>query len=400
MVTQLLGALDVGTQTTTLAAGEMEEGQLRVLHVVSTPTYGVKKGVVRNIGDVAKSIRKVFTEMSSRYNVDIYDVVTCLSAQDIKTTSRTGTKSFVSLAVMTEEDAEEAQELAFSTESANSPDVLLQRFKQRFRVNDQSVENPVGMKGNLLEASLLELTVPRTASEALLSAITQAGLRPVDTIFTGCADAAAVLESQTRSDGALVINFGAGTCDYLAISNRIVVAAGTLGIGGQHLTNDLAHAFQVNQDTAERMKIDCGAAQIQPDLANERYNLRSTFSMDRTVSMHAIQTVTTERVNETLHLLRDILHRQGVFPSNLHGGVWLTGGSAALPNITEQVSTIMESPCRIGVPINVLELPEEVQKAPYRYATVIGLLKWRMQSLAHEVYKPSVFTRLRTFFRG
>ena len=134
MATQLLGALDVGTQTTTLAAGEMEEGQLRVLHVVSTPTYGVKKGVVRNIGDVAKSIRKVFTEMSSRYNVDIYDVVTCLSAQDIKTTSRTGTKSFVSLAVMTEEDAEEAQELAFSTESANSPDVLLQRFQYDFRL--------------------------------------------------------------------------------------------------------------------------------------------------------------------------------------------------------------------------------------------------------------------------
>lgn len=400
MAAKLLGALDIGTQTTTLAAGEVDGDQLRVLHVVSTPTYGVKKGVIRNIDEVVKSIRKVLTEMSTRYKVDIYDVVTSLSAQDIKTNLRTGGKSFLSLAVMTEEDAEEAQEAAFSEETPNSHDVLLQRFKQRFRVNEQSVENPVGMKGNLLEASLLELTVPRTSAEALHTAIERANLKSVETIFSGCADAAAVLEPQTRADGALVINFGAGTCDYLAISNRIVVAAGTLGIGGQHLTNDLAQAFQVNQDAAERIKIDCGAAQIQPGLANERYNLRSTFSSDRTISVHAIQTVTTERVNETLHLLREILHRQGVLPSNLHGGVWLTGGTAALPNITEQVSAILESPCRIGVPINVLNLPDEVQKTPYRYATVIGLLKWRMQTLAHEEYRPSAFSRLRAFFKG
>jgi cell division protein FtsA len=400
MATQLLGALDIGTQTTTLAAGEVEDGELRVLHVVSTPTYGVRKGVIRNINDVTKSIRKAFTEMSTRYDVDIYDVVAGLSAQDIKTTSRTGVKSFVSLAVMSEEDAIEAQEAAFSTESPNSPDVLLQRFKQRFRVNDQSVENPIGMKGSSLEASLLELTVPRTAIEALHSAIAQAGMRAVDIIFNGCADAAAVLESQTRSDGALVINFGAGTCDYLAISNRIVVAAGTLGIGGQHLTNDLAQAFQVNQDAAERMKIDRGAAQIQPNLASDRYNLSSTFCTDRSISVHAIQTVTTERVSETLYLLRTILQQQGVSPANLHGGVWLTGGTTALPSITEQVSAIMEAPCRVGVPIDVLSLPEEVQKEPYRYATAVGLLKWRMQTLANEVRKPSVFTRLRSFFRG
>jgi cell division ATPase FtsA len=115
--------------------------------------------------------------------------------------------------------------------------------------------------------------------------------------------------------------------------------------------------------------------------------------------VHAIQTVTTERVNETLHLLRAILQNQGIAPANLHGGVWLTGGTTALPCITEQVRAIMEAPCRVGVPINVQSLPDEVQKEPYLYATAIGLLKWRMQTLATEVHKPSVFSRIRSFFR-
>ncbi|MBQ9694177.1 MAG: cell division protein FtsA [Kiritimatiellae bacterium] len=399
MATRILGALDIGTQTTTLAAGEVVDGQLKVLRVVSVPTYGVKKGVIRNIGEVTQTIRKAALEMAKQ-GLDLYDVTTSFSAQGITTACRKGSKSFVSLAVMTEEDAEEAQEMAFSVESADSSNVSLQRFQQRFRVNDQSVESPVGMKGNSLEASVLEMLAPRTAVEALHTAITQAGMHTTETVFSGCADATTVLDAQTRSDGALVINFGAGTCDYLAIANRIVVAAGTLGIGGHHLTNDLAQAFQVNQDVAERMKIDCGAAQIQPDLANERYSLRSTFSAERTVSMHAIQTVTTERVNETLHLLRDILCKQGVYLSDLHGGVWLTGGTAALPNIVDQVSAVLECPCRIGVPLNLVSLPEEAQKAPYRYATVVGLLQYRMRTLASEIDKPSFFTRMRTFFRG
>lgn len=400
MATQVLGALDIGTQNTVLAAGEMVDGQLRILHVVTTPTYGVKKGIIRNIGEAVQTIRKAASEMNQQHNIELYEVITSLSAQEIKTNVRKGTTSFVSTKVMNEDDEIEAQEAAFSIETPNSPDVLLQRFKQWFKVNNHSVESPVGMKGTQLEASVLELSAPRTAVEALHSAISQAGMHTVETIFSGCADAAAVLDQQTRSDGALVINFGAGTCDYLAISNRIVVAAGTLGIGGHHLTNDLAQAFQLNQDMAERMKIERGAAQIQPDLANERYSLQSTFSAERTVSVHAIQTVTTERVNETLYLLRDILLRQGVVPSTLHGGVWLTGGTAALPNITEQVSTVLDCTCRIGVPMDVIDVPEMIQMAPYRYATAIGLLKMRAKTLAQEVRKPSFFSRMRAFIKG
>lgn len=400
MATQVLGALDIGTQTTTLAAGRMEEGQLRVLQVVSVPSYGVKKGIIRNIGDVTQSIRKAFAIMAKEHHLDIYDVVTALSAQDIKTNTRSATKAFTSLTVMSEEDAAEAQEMAFSVESSDSTDVLLQRFSQRFKVNEQSVESPVGMKGLQLEASVLELLAPRMAVDAVHTAISQAGMRTVETIFSGCADATAVLDQQTRSDGALVLNFGAGTCDYLAISNRIVVAAGTLGIGGHHLTNDLAQAFQLSQDVAERMKIERGSAQLQPDLATERYSLQSTFSSERTVSVHAIQTVTTERVTETLYLLRKLLVDQGVIPSNLHGGVWLTGGTAALPNIVDQVSAILECTCRIGVPLGVMDLPEPVQREPYRYTTAIGLLKWRAKTLANEDYKPSMWSRVRTFFKG
>jgi cell division protein FtsA len=183
------------------------------------------------------------------------------------------------------------------------------------------------------------------------------------------------------------------------IANRIVVAAGTLAIGGHHLSNDLARAFKVGQDVAERMKIERGSAQIQPDLAGERYSVQTMFSAERTVSVHAIQTVTTERVNETLNLLRTLLMRQGVALSDLRGGVWLTGGTAALPNIVEQVSTVLECSCRIGVPLNVA-LPEEVAKEPYRYTTAIGLLQWHMRSLANVVHKPSFFARLCAYFKG
>lgn len=400
MANTILGALDVGTQTTRLVAGKVEDKQLNVLQAVSVPTFGVKKGTVRNIEAVAHAIRKAFDEMSKTHHLDIYEVAVNFSAQCIKSTLRSATKTFVSPRTLEEEDAEEAEEQAYSIETASSPEVTLQRFKQRFRVNEQAVESPVGMKGDKLEASVLELLVPRTAVEALHSAVTQAGMQTGGPIFSGAADAEAVLDRQARADGALVINFGAGTCDYLAISNRIVVAAGSLGIGGQHLTNDLAQAFRINQDMAERMKLERGAAQIQPNLAGERYSLHTTFNAERSVSVHAIQTVTTERVNETFYLLKQLLAQQGIIPANLHGGVWLTGGTAALPNMIEQATAVLDCPCRLGVPVGVGDLPMCIQEEPHLYATAVGLLKWRFKSMANEGYKPSFLARMRSFFRG
>ncbi len=396
----LLGALDIGTQTTTLLAAEYEGGRLSVVGHVALQTSGVKKGVIRDIDEVTACVKRARDEMNRLHKVELYDVVASFSAGGITSFVRTGKKSLLPGHAIDEADVAEAEDNACSAEAPDAPDTQLQRFRQKYEVNGQPVGTPLGMTGSELVSNVLELTAPRSALESVRTAVHRAGLRLSEVAFSGVAVAEAVLDRKARDEGAVVIDFGAGTCDYIALCNGVVAAVGTLAVGGSHITNDLALAFQATQGQAEEMKLARGAAMIQPDLAGERHLLRTAFSTgDRSVSVHAIQTVVTERVDETFRLLRDLLADRGVLP-HIHGGLWLTGGTAALPLITDQASAIFGLPCTLGVPANVSGLPESLTAEPFRHATALGLLSWRVRTLSQEERSPTLLSRLRNFLKG
>lgn len=394
----LLGALDIGTQTTSLVAGECEGGALNVLARTETPTAGVRKGLIHDINAVTAGVRKVRDDMDRLHHIDLADVTASLSCFGLASAVHAGHTLLMPGHAIDQDDVDAAEENAQSVESPDATEIVLQRFRQKYEVNGQPVGTPLGMTGSELVANILELSVPRTELDALTSAVHRAGLRLNETVFSGFAAAEAVLDAKARNDGALVLDFGAGTVDYLAVCNGVVAAAGNLGVGGGHLTNDLALAFQILQTQAEEVKLARGAAQIQPDLAGDRYALRTPFSTgDRALSVHAIQTVTTERVDETFRILREAL--RDVLP-HIRGAIHLTGGTAALPLIADQAAAIFGLPCVLGVPCNVARLPPEMTEEPYRHATAVGLLNWRCRVLAQETRRPTLFARFRAFLKG
>lgn len=403
MASNVLVALDIGTQTVSLVAAEAADGQLTVLQRVSMPTAGVKKGSIRHIDNVASCVRSLREQMHRQYDIEVYDVVVNVSCAEIATQVHTGRKSLLPGHEIDDYDVEEAEQNAWTDPAPDAQTEVVHRFKQNYGVNGQPVIMPNGMTGTELTANILELSAPRSVLDAVRSVLHKAGLRsvPGGPIFSGMAVAESLMDRQRGDEGSVFIDFGAGTVDYLAICNGVVAAAGTLAIGGAHLTNDLVCAFHVTQQQAEKMKIDRGAALIQQELAADRYLLHSSFSTgDRSVSVHAIQTVTTERVDETFRLIRDLLADRDVLPC-IHGNVYLTGGTAALPMITEKAKAVFGLPCVLGVPVGVAHLPEDMMAEPYRFATVIGMLKIRQRQLTEEVArKPSAWSRIKTFFRG
>ncbi len=399
----VLGALDIGTQTTTLLASEVEDGHVKIIGRVSASSDGLRKGVIRDIEKASSVIQRLRGEMSRKYNVDLYDVMVGFSAHEIRMIPRSGRKSLPRGHEITQEDVADAEENASSENMTDASEVLLQSFRQRYEVNGQSVAEPLGMTGTELIANVLELTAPKTSVDALRSAVTRAGMRVTDIVFSGLAAAETVLDAKAREEGAILIDIGAGTTDYIAFCNGVVAAAGALGVGGNHLTNDLAQAFQLQQKQAEEMKLSRGAAVLQPKLAKDRYPLSMTrfATSDRSVSVHAIQTVTTERVEETFRIVRSMLEETGVL-SQIHGSIYLTGGTAALPQITEKVSNIFKRPCTLGsVPDHHhVSMPAEMMDVPFAHATAIGLLLRRTLFLTQEDFRPSVFHRFVTFLKG
>jgi cell division protein FtsA len=159
----------------------------------------------------------------------------------------------------------------------------------------------------------------------------------------------------------------------VAYAGNVIAATGALGVGGDHVTNDIALAFNIPERQAERCKIEHGGALIAEDAEGKVSVAPGVGFGGRKISRQALQTVINARVDETLQMVRKRLEEDKV-PPHLAAGVVLVGGGAHMPGITDLAAGIFGMPCSVGRPRDVSGLATATEGP--EYATCTGLIQY------------------------
>lgn len=380
-------AVEIGTSRTVVMVGESAgRGQVNIIGVGSAPTNGMCKGDLMSLPDVVKSLSNAIDSSRQVLDIKISNIVLGISNPSIEAVEHDSVVTFrESDHLVREEDLEDLNERAGSIICPAGSD-LMHSFPLRYALNDrQGIVNPLGMRGARLGLKTLALLVAHDRVDNLLQASANLGLSVDVGVFCGLAAAHSVLTEDQKQRGVALIDIGGGTTKYIVCEGGSVTAAGVLGIGGDHITNDLATAFQVNSHEAEQMKLRKGSALIDPATASERYSLqKDILAGERSVSVRAIHTVVNARLDETLKIIRSDLNSNGAL-ERIGAGVVLTGGVALTPKICELASQVFGTPAMLGTPINVNGL-DGIEDPPL-YATAAGLVIHGVQG--QEINEPA-----------
>jgi cell division protein FtsA len=206
-----------------------------------------------------------------------------------------------------------------------------------------------------------------------------------------------VLTPEQRKSGAVVIDLGAGTTDYLAYADGVIAAAGALGLGGDHITNDIALGFNVPTAQAEHSKCEWGCARVIDSMADKRVSIPPEVGFaGKSLSLKSLHTVINARVNEILEMIKRRLDDDNILP-HVGTGVVLVGGGAHLRGVTEEAERIFGLPCSVGKPHNVSGLAMATEGP--QYAVCSGLVQYgfRMTSTSR---KRALRPWLKKFFGG
>jgi cell division protein FtsA len=182
----------------------------------------------------------------------------------------------------------------------------------------------------------------------------------------------------------------------MVYAGEVLVAAGCIAVGGDHVTNDIEVAFpRLGQAEAEKLKRTEGCAMIVEDGRNPRIEvqlgLRGLDTLH--INRRALYTVINARVDELFRILRTKLVEEKVLPA-LGAGMVLTGGGAYLRGIEDVARYVLGMPCVIGMPQNVDWVTDVEQ--PASFATIAGLVMY-----GHQHYKDAgLFTSLSNFWKG
>src|SRR5437588_7259255 len=150
--------------------------------------------------------------------------------------------------VMLPEDRDEIDERDVEDVKINAREVsipaqnaFLHSLIQHYHVDGQDgVLNPIGMLGQKLEADFHIIHGVRTRIQNTIRCVKELPLDVEDVVFGGLASAQVVITQHQKDLGALVIDMGGGTTDYVLYVDGAVKQSGCVALGGDHITNDIS----------------------------------------------------------------------------------------------------------------------------------------------------------------
>jgi cell division protein FtsA len=126
---------------------------------------------------------------------------------------------------------------------------------QEFIIDDQDgIREPLGMSGVRLEAKIHIVTAAVTSAQNIVKCANKAGLNVMDIVLEPLASAEAVLADDERDLGVCLIDIGGGTTDIAVFADGAIKHTCVLGLGGYHVTNDIAVGLRTPFEEAERIR--------------------------------------------------------------------------------------------------------------------------------------------------
>jgi cell division protein FtsA len=195
-----------------------------------------------------------------------------------------------------------------------------------------------------------------------------------DVVFTGIAGSLALLTSDQKEMGALVIDIGGGTTEYVVYSDGAIRHTGVLAVGGDHVSNDLAYGLKVPLTRAEKLKIEHGSALISDNAKGQTISITNELGLElKRINVEHLQRIMSLRIEEIFRLIAQELEQAGL-TDYLRAGVFLCGGTSRVPGIVKLAENVFQMNVTLGHAGAVSGLTTALDQP--EFCAAIGLAKY------------------------
>lgn len=372
--TTIYAGLEIGTHKICVVVGEAKrDGSIKILGVGEAASRGVRKGEIVDFDKVQTCLNDALVRAEDRSDVMIRNVFLGVSGAHIESLNNIGRYRLPEdQTEITEDDVEEAKEIA---RNVNVPqqNVFLHSMTRQYIVDGQeAVRQPIGREARFLEADYHIIHGVRGRIQNAIRCVREIPLEVEDVVFNPIAAAQVVLSREAKNQGALMIDFGAGTADFVLYRDGMLTASGCIPLGGDHMTNDIAMALQIPNGRAEKVKVEEGCTLYQDVGTGDILQVEDDTG-------HVIGEIERAFMYEILYLRAQEIFDQVKVRCEAHighlgAGIYLTGGVSLLKGIDAVARDVFGvKVTKVGsAPVSGVTSTFENPK----YSTPIGLIRY------------------------
>ena len=373
-------AVEIGTSKIIVLVGEIrEENRIAIIGMGESNSSGIRKGEVVSLENASVCLRSALATAEESAGISVRSVYLSIAGGHFRSSVNVGNTIVLDPEVgVTIADIDAVVDVAQKVSLAQDQ-TIIHSLSQYFTIDrQQRVITPDGMEGNHLSLEMMMIHGNKTCINNTFNVVQDRNIDIDDVVFAGICSAQAVLSKEQKDSGVVVIDIGGGTTDYIAYNDSIFATAGSLSVGGDHITNDMVLAFNIPIARAEEIKKKHGSAIISSYDPEKKISLAPQVGFaGKTFSHHALSTVINARVDEMLKTVKKRLDDAGIM-DHVGASVVLTGGCAKLKGIEILANDIFGVPCSIGRPSNAGGLPSSIDGP--EYVTCYGLIEYAAQT--------------------
>ena len=367
-------AIDIGSTKICAIIAEINEGKVQIQGHGITKSQGIKKGAITNIELASKSIKKAINDAKRIAGSNITSATVSISNAYAKSLNSTGIVNIPHKDISIKEITRVMTTALYNANVPNEYEVV-HVLPYNFRVDDQDyIEDPFGMNASRMEVDVNIIMTQKSNLSNLKKAVRSAGVEIDGIVLSGYASAIATMDEDEKELGVTVIDLGGQTSNLVVHTGNSIRYNDFLGVGSNHITNDLSMALHTPLQVAESVKIRHGNL---IETSNEVIELPIIGDEENRngVSLEIVHSVIFSRVEEALMILAKSLEKSAL-KEQIGAGVILTGGMTKLKGIRELAQSIFTGmPVRIAYPREVDGLFDELKDPAC--STVVGLLLYK-----------------------
>ncbi|MBB3173934.1 cell division protein FtsA [Endobacter medicaginis] len=368
------GALDIGSTKITCLIGRADSaGNIKVIGHGWQRSRGVRAGGIVDLDEAERTIRAAVGQAEEMADHRLRSVTVGLSCGQPE--SRIFNVRWpVGGQVVGDADVRRVVSegrLRAQTEGRD----LVHALPLTFAVDQTTgVDDPRGHHCEQLTARLHVIDASTMALRNLRATLARCDLDVATLVSTPLASGLSVLTEDERELGATVVDLGGGTTQIAVFGEGQMLHTALLPVGGLHVTKDIAGMLSTRLESAERLKVLYGNAELSAEDEREYLPVQLIAGEDdqfARVPRSMIVGIIRPRLEETFELVRDRLDGAGIGLAAA-SRVVLTGGASQLDGVPELAARILGRQVRAGRPGRITGLPDSAS-AP-AFATASGLL--------------------------
>ncbi|SJZ35685.1 cell division protein FtsA [Selenihalanaerobacter shriftii] len=365
---RIITGLDIGTTKICAIIAEVSNDEiLDIIGIGTSPSVGLRKGVVVDIDDTVNSIETAIMNAERMAGIEVDSVYVGIAGSHISSINSHG------VVAITGEDKEISQEdidrvIEASQIVAIPPERKILHVLPRGFVIDgcQNIKHPLGMSGVRLEVETHIVTGSITSIENLIKSVHKVGIDVEDVVLEPLAASQAVLSNSEKELGVVLVDIGGGTTDVAIFKDGSIWYTSVLPVGGDHITSDIAVGLRTPITTAEEIKISDGYASADMVSEDEEVEVLTTSGQDfKKVSRKLLCEIIEPRVDEMFTLVQQEIKESG-YDGLLPAGIVITGGASLMKRLAELASDKLELPVRRGIPKKADDLADFASNNIYK----------------------------------